>query len=89
MNSIRLRPTVNRKKHLANFLECLGNFDKRKLSISSVSLDHQHHLRFVPKCKEPLSNEIEQLNDFVQTSRNLFILSGVGISTESGEKTSS
>ena len=88
MNSIRLGPSVNRKIHLGNILETLRNFDKRSISLSPVSLD-QHQLRFVPKCKEPLSNEIERLNDFVQTSRNLFILSGAGISTESGEKSSS
>lgn len=81
MNSIR--PSVNRKLNLGNLLKSLRNFDKRNLSVSSVIFD-QHNLRFVPKCKEPLSNEIERLNEFVQTSRNLFILSGAGISTESG-----
>ena len=39
---------------------------------------------FVPRCKEATAEEIAQLEEFVSRSKRLFVLTGAGISTESG-----
>lgn len=45
------------------------------------------HRRFVPKCEntdEETAAVVRKLDDFIAQSRNLFVLTGAGISTESG-----
>ncbi len=39
---------------------------------------------YVPPYEKPLSNEITKLQEFISNSKRLFILTGAGISTESG-----
>lgn len=41
-------------------------------------------LKFVPKHKPAQENEITRLKTFISASSNLVILTGAGISTESG-----
>lgn len=43
-----------------------------------------HYQNFVPQCKYVAESEIETLQRFMDTHRKLFILTGAGISTESG-----
>ncbi|KAK7480065.1 hypothetical protein BaRGS_00028702 [Batillaria attramentaria] len=44
----------------------------------------EQSLPFVPRCGEPSDDDIIQLQDFVNRSRRLFVLTGAGLSTESG-----
>lgn len=39
---------------------------------------------FVPKCQPLNSDDLEKIREFVARSQTLFVLSGAGISTESG-----
>jgi NAD-dependent deacetylase sirtuin 4 len=39
---------------------------------------------YVPTHEKPLTNDIHQLQKFISNSKRLFILTGAGISTESG-----
>ncbi|KAH3885324.1 NAD-dependent protein lipoamidase sirtuin-4, mitochondrial-like [Dreissena polymorpha] len=39
---------------------------------------------FVPKCKPPQAGELQRLQDFISHSRKLLVLTGAGVSTESG-----
>uniref|UniRef100_A0A6J0U6A7 NAD-dependent protein deacylase n=1 Tax=Pogona vitticeps TaxID=103695 RepID=A0A6J0U6A7_9SAUR len=41
-------------------------------------------LAFVPACQPPDPTEVQKLQEFVSRSRRLFVLTGAGISTESG-----
>jgi len=41
-------------------------------------------LAFVPKHKEPQSNDIDKLSDFIAKVERLLVITGAGISTESG-----
>lgn len=41
-------------------------------------------LRFVPKCNSFNDKEATLLNDFINSSSRLFVLTGAGLSTESG-----
>uniref|UniRef100_A0A7M5XKV3 Deacetylase sirtuin-type domain-containing protein n=2 Tax=Clytia hemisphaerica TaxID=252671 RepID=A0A7M5XKV3_9CNID len=40
--------------------------------------------KFVPKCHQPSEDTIRTLSDFINSSRRLFVLTGAGLSTESG-----
>ena len=40
--------------------------------------------RFVPRSKEPYLEEIKALSNFINSARRLFVLTGAGVSTESG-----
>ena len=40
--------------------------------------------KFVPKSHQPSEDTIRTLSDFINTSRRLFVLTGAGLSTESG-----
>lgn len=39
---------------------------------------------FVPPYEKPLKNDINKLQEFISNSKRLFIITGAGISTESG-----
>jgi len=39
---------------------------------------------YVPPYEKPSSNEITKLQEFISNSKRLFVLTGAGISTESG-----
>ncbi|CAF4467015.1 unnamed protein product, partial [Adineta steineri] len=39
---------------------------------------------YIPQYREPSSDEINKLQEFISQSKRLFIISGAGISTESG-----
>ncbi len=39
---------------------------------------------YIPPHEKPLRNHINQLQEFISKSKRLFILTGAGISTESG-----
>jgi len=39
---------------------------------------------YVPPYEKPLSDQINKLQEFISNSKRLFILTGAGISTESG-----
>ena len=41
-------------------------------------------LKYVPKCRDVLPKELSNLKEFVAKSSKLFILTGAGVSTESG-----
>lgn len=43
-------------------------------------------LRYIPKHRPVQENEINQLREFISTSSSLLILTGAGISTESGKQ---
>jgi hypothetical protein len=59
----------------------------RILSQRAASAEEAHKLKkFVPK-SPPLSDaDLKIMSDFVINSKNLFVLSGAGISTESGKR---
>ena len=42
--------------------------------------------KYVPKCREVLPKELSRLKDFITKSSKLFVLTGAGVSTESGIK---
>ncbi|NP_001084634.1 sirtuin 4 L homeolog [Xenopus laevis] len=55
--------------------------------INNVTCSHKSHLalsEYVPACPAPNPHQVEQLQDFVSRSRRLFVMTGAGISTESG-----
>ena len=52
----------------------------RLLSYGSVVSDE----KFVPQSQEPTMKEIKELSNFINSARRLFVLTGAGISTESG-----
>ncbi|KAE8634582.1 hypothetical protein XENTR_v10002356 [Xenopus tropicalis] len=55
--------------------------------INNITRSHKSHLalsEFVPACPPPNPHQVEQLQDFVSQSQRLFVMTGAGISTESG-----
>jgi hypothetical protein len=52
-------------------------FDCLKISKTFLSA-------FVPKANFVKQDDLDKLNDFILTTKNLFVLSGAGLSTESG-----
>ncbi|KAM9331408.1 NAD-dependent protein lipoamidase sirtuin-4, mitochondrial [Gastrophryne carolinensis] len=66
------------------------SFSKRpfRLLRTSASLvrcnAHLSAAEYVPVCPPPDPNEVEQLQEFVLRSQRLFVMTGAGISTESG-----
>lgn len=56
----------------------------RNLITSCRHRQLERTLPFVPRCDEPRDVEIFQLQSFVDRSRRLFVLTGAGLSTESG-----
>lgn len=59
---------------------CCNWFTGRSTSTSSAAT----HLAFVPRSDNPSEEHIAQLQDFILHSKKLFVLTGAGISTESG-----
>jgi NAD-dependent deacetylase sirtuin 4 len=56
-----------------------------KLFYSSLATDRiPSNEIYVPPHEKPLTNDIHQLQKFISNSARLFILTGAGISTESG-----
>jgi NAD-dependent deacetylase sirtuin 4 len=51
---------------------------------SSAAAVSTAHLPFVPQCSDASEEQIAQLSDFVSHSKKLFVVTGAGISTESG-----
>ncbi|XP_075071001.1 NAD-dependent protein lipoamidase sirtuin-4, mitochondrial isoform X2 [Mixophyes fleayi] len=65
------------------FLKCSCLFQKQNI----VFIRHKSHLSFsqyVPACPSANPKEVERLHDFVLSSQRLFVMTGAGISTESG-----
>nr|DBA22957.1 TPA: hypothetical protein GDO54_013939 [Pyxicephalus adspersus] len=57
----------------------------RKQSINLIRCSSNLGLsEYVPNCPPADPNEVERLQDFVLSSRRLFVMTGAGISTESG-----
>ena len=52
-------------------------------TFSSRGLQGQK-INFVPKHASVSQNDVEKLSKFVSTARNLLVITGAGISTESG-----
>ena len=63
-----------------NTLNRINKKSGRLLSYGSVVSDE----KFVPQSKEPNTKEIKELSNFINSARRLFVLTGAGISTESG-----
>lgn len=59
--------------------------DYRILSCLLSNLNQsRQHLSYVPTHAQPSNDHVEQLQNFINSSQRLFILTGAGISTESG-----
>ncbi|XP_005110147.1 NAD-dependent protein lipoamidase sirtuin-4, mitochondrial [Aplysia californica] len=58
----------------------IRNFHKSSDSLCSVGVAN----KFVPECRNVSEVDLQNLQEFLNTHRNLFILTGAGISTESG-----
>lgn len=56
-------------------INCSRNF------ITDISMNST---RFVPKCNPVHESDLEKISQFVKKTQRLFVLSGAGISTESG-----
>lgn len=41
--------------------------------------------KFVPKSLPPNEQDLSELSNFIKNTKNLFVLSGAGLSTESGD----
>lgn len=66
---------------------CCGLFNKRHNPVNSLRFSSAlsaAHLPFVPQCNEASEEQIAQLRDFASQSKRLFVVTGAGISTESG-----
>lgn len=63
--------------HYRTFSQILFSTTPRLFSSSSNGI-------YVPPYREPIRSEIEQLEEFLYRSKRLFVLTGAGISTESG-----
>ena len=48
------------------------------------SLSHPRLRNFVPPSKDVSINEVEQLQDFILRTKRLLVITGAGLSTESG-----
>lgn len=53
-------------------------------SINKHLVSNRFLSTFVPQYREPSNEEIDKLQEFINQTKNLFILTGAGISTESG-----
>lgn len=51
-----------------------------------IRMTKREAFKYVPKCREILPKELNRLKDFIGRSSKLFVLTGAGISTESGIK---
>jgi len=60
-------------------------FKKRAFSstIRSITTNHFDE-KYIPAHDKPQQNDIERLQEFLFNSKRLFIITGAGISTESG-----
>lgn len=50
------------------------------LATKSISVNET----FVPPHEKPLTNDVNKLQEFISNSKRLFVITGAGISTESG-----
>lgn len=53
--------------------------------ITSSLNKHVRHVVYVPKHKPPEQRDFEALRDFINRHEKILVLTGAGISTESGE----
>lgn len=60
---------------------CYRNWVNSKWTSTSSAAAH---LSFVPRCDGPTDEQSAKLQDFIHKSHRLFVLTGAGISTESG-----
>ncbi|KAJ8713022.1 hypothetical protein PYW08_008326 [Mythimna loreyi] len=56
----------------------------QRIKVSNISKQFTRHIVYVPKHKPPKHEDIEVLKDFLSKYKNILILTGAGISTESG-----
>ncbi|CAF1077978.1 unnamed protein product [Brachionus calyciflorus] len=64
-------------------MQTIKQFQKAKPLLVNLT-KNLSSLNFVPEYCEPSKNDIENFQLFVKKSKNLFVLTGAGISTESG-----
>ena len=69
--------TLRHHRTIANYITVI----KRGISYSTSP---HRDLRYVPKYDELHKEDLNQLNDFIDSSKRLFVLTGAGLSTESG-----
>lgn len=55
-----------------------------RINVSNSVKQFTRHIVYVPKHKPPKHEDIEVLKDFLSKYKNILILTGAGISTESG-----
>ena len=67
-------------------MKCVHSLTQRVRTTLQTQNTQQMHMpqSFVPKAEPVKSHDIQVLESFVNDSRRLFILSGAGLSTESG-----
>jgi hypothetical protein len=66
------------------FKTVLSRSLSRGIFLSSVEYLSTSNGMYVPTYHEPCKADIEQLDDFISHSQRLFVITGAGISTESG-----
>jgi hypothetical protein len=66
---------ININKKVVQLLSFLNNVSKYQQASLSA---------FVPKANFVKQDDLDKLNEFIFNSKNLFVLSGAGLSTESG-----
>ncbi|RUS82353.1 hypothetical protein EGW08_009868, partial [Elysia chlorotica] len=59
-------------------IKCVGNQSKANFCA------HAHTDKFIPECNEPSDTDLARLREFLDTHQRLFVLTGAGLSTESG-----
>ena len=63
---------------------CLVLFAVRSIANSTGARANSTSSQFVPKYNPLNDDDLEKIREFVARTRNLFVLTGAGISTESG-----
>ena len=85
MNLLKNIKIVTTKKNLffnSTSLICLCDFNSSSTNLNNSNPNKLH--RFVPSSQILEDEDFQKINHFVLKSKKLFILSGAGLSTESG-----
>ncbi|XP_044131363.1 NAD-dependent protein lipoamidase sirtuin-4, mitochondrial [Bufo gargarizans] len=64
-------------------MKCSPLHRMRRIGLVRLS-SHLHVSEYVPSCPSADPNDVQKLQDFILRSRRLFVMTGAGISTESG-----